>query len=382
MKNAKNLNRSDDQRQSSKDTERIHQRMNEVHRLMEQLEDRVLFDAVADPTLLLGQDPLDQSFHPAVSIGDAEETTQQLARNEIVFIDPSVEGADQLLADLLERRADQALEVRLLNPDSDGVEQIAAALTGRDDIDAIHLISHGNAGALQLGSAVLDVDAMSQRYTEELAVINAALREEADLLVYGCNFGEGEAGRAAVEQLAHYTGADVAASTDETGIKFRGGDWYLEYTTGNIQSEIIVSVELQQHWNVILGTPAMEFYVTLDEQGIYDANEKILNEGAFGNVSQQVISTIGIVANNDNTIIYYDHHEDGYEADLDAPVQSTTEVWGDGDVSNGAAPGVTLDADDVLNAGGLCCLAEHRRPDQSAVTDKYSVRRDGPFCFR
>ena len=102
---------------------------------------------------------------------------------------------------------------------------------------------------------------------------------------------------------------------------FCGGDWYLEYNTGNIQTEIIVSVELQQHWNVILGTPAIEFFVTMDEQGIYDANEKILNEGAYGNVTQQVISTIGIVANNDNTIIYYDHHEDGYETDLDTPTQ-------------------------------------------------------------
>ena len=67
-----------------------------------------------------------------------------------------------------------------------------------------------------------------------------------------------------------------------------------------------------------LATPPMEFFVTFDEQGIYDANEKILNEPVYGDVSQLVNTTIGIVANNDNTIIYYDHHEDGYEADLES----------------------------------------------------------------
>ncbi len=30
------------------------------------------------------------------------------------------------------------------------------------------------------------------------------------------------------------------------------------------------------------------------------------------------------------TVIYYDHWEDGYEADINFPTQNTTEVWGDG----------------------------------------------------
>ncbi|MBF2056431.1 MAG: carboxypeptidase regulatory-like domain-containing protein [Cyanobacterium sp. T60_A2020_053] len=52
-------------------------------------------------------------------------------------------------------------------------------------------------------------------------------------------------------------------------------------------------------------------------------------------IIKSVIS-VGVVA--EGTIIYYDHWEDGYEADLANPTQSTTQVWGDGDLTNGIAP--------------------------------------------
>lgn len=65
------------------------------------------------------------------------------------------------------------------------------------------------------------------------------------------------------------------------------------------------------------------------------------------------VTSISIAA--DNTIMWYDHHEDGYESDITdlANLQSTTEIWGDGDCSNGHAPetcGTTGNADE-LNAG-------------------------------
>ncbi len=55
-----------------------------------------------------------------------------------------------------------------------------------------------------------------------------------------------------------------------------------------------------------------------------------------------------------NTIIYYDHWEDGYEFDPDIAVtQSTTEIWGDGDPSNGSPPGVPSD---VFSPGDVIVL--------------------------
>ncbi|MEZ4638653.1 MAG: hypothetical protein R2856_27450 [Caldilineaceae bacterium] len=40
---------------------------------------------------------------------------------------------------------------------------------------------------------------------------------------------------------------------------------------------------------------------------------------------------------SDNTIIYYDHWEDGFKWTTSAPVQPTTQIWGDGNAANGAA---------------------------------------------
>ncbi len=61
--------------------------------------------------------------------------------------------------------------------------------------------------------------------------------------------------------------------------------------------------------------------------------------GAGDNVNVK----IGITVNGAGAIIYYDHWEDGLEADITNPVQSTTVIWGDGDISNGTAPGFSSD---------------------------------------
>ncbi len=59
------------------------------------------------------------------------------------------------------------------------------------------------------------------------------------------------------------------------------------------------------------------------------------------------------------TWVYYDHFEDGYEADITNPTDDTTEIWGNGIAADGCAPnksGVPVDctdANDVLNAGDV-----------------------------
>src|SRR5262245_22476101 len=47
--------------------------------------------------------------------------------------------------------------------------------------------------------------------------------------------------------------------------------------------------------------------------------------------------TVGITNAGAGAVIYYDHWEDGFEPDIANPVQSTTEVWGDGNPANGDA---------------------------------------------
>ena len=52
------------------------------------------------------------------------------------------------------------------------------------------------------------------------------------------------------------------------------------------------------------------------------------------------MTTISIVVGTSNTIIVYDHWEDGYENDLANPTQPSTLIWGDGN-TNKAPPPVT-----------------------------------------
>ena len=168
-------------------------------------------------------------------------------RKEIVFIDTRVEDYQTLIEGI-----DSNAEVILLNSTRDGVEQIAEALNGRTDIDAIHLISHGTEGVLNLGTSALTTDTMMGEYADELSLIKQALSGEADLLIYGCNFAQGDGGQAAVQLLSELTGADVAASTDDTGAQELGGDWELEWQTGSIETTLVVNAATQEEWNSLL----------------------------------------------------------------------------------------------------------------------------------
>lgn len=68
----------------------------------------------------------------------------------------------------------------------------------------------------------------------DLQTIGAALGDDGDLLLYGCDVGAGTEGAAFVAALAEATGADVAASDDGSG--GRGGDWDLEISSGSIDT--------------------------------------------------------------------------------------------------------------------------------------------------
>jgi len=93
------------------------------------------------------------------------------------------------------------LEVVALDADSDGIAQITDYLHDARNIAAIHVLSHGAAGSLQLGGTRLDADALDS-YTAQWAVWGEALAEDADILLYGCDVAHGRQGVAFVEDLA------------------------------------------------------------------------------------------------------------------------------------------------------------------------------------
>ena len=233
------------------------------------LEPRILFDGAALVTgaeVIQDQTSQDQSIpgpdaNAETSPSDNKTTDSDAVwsaglslatstnRREMVFIDTRVEDYQNLMEGI-----DPAAEVILLDARRDGIEQIAEALKDRSDMDAIHLIGDGTDAELHLGTTFLTQEAISGRYANLFTQIGQSLSAEADLLIYGCNFGRGQAGLSAMQTLAGLTGADIAASRDRTGHFSEYANWELEVATGLIETSIVIGEATQAAWEGVLAT--------------------------------------------------------------------------------------------------------------------------------
>ena len=107
-----------------------------------------------------------------------------------------------------------------------------------------------------------------------------------------------------------------------------------------------------------------EYFVLGYEEHIWRAFLAIY-EGPDDHIPGRICSTVSLVATADHQVIYYDHWEDGYEADLLNPVQATTQVFGDGDPSNGGQ------GDDILLAGDALNLVSDQDVSDPAALNGY-----------
>jgi VCBS repeat-containing protein len=211
------------------------------------LEPRVLLDAAAVDTAVKMADAAspDPTFSPppletlANTMASAAVVSSHAGGGapEILFVDAGIDDYASLIADL-----GHQVEVHVL-AEGNWVGQIQAALGRRDgDVAAIHIVSHGEAGKLEIGGASIDAGNM-QAYASVWSAMRQALSQGGDILVYGCKVAEGETGAAFVQALAAVTGADVAASDDLSGVAALGGDWDLEVKAGAVESASLYTHE-------------------------------------------------------------------------------------------------------------------------------------------
>ncbi len=152
----------------------------------------------------------------------------------IVFVDLNVENVDQLVSAI-----DPSHEVILIDSSKGGLAQIASYLADRNDVAAIHIISHGEAGTLYLGTDTITNETLAS-HSASLEAIGRALSADGDILIYGCDVADSADGQLLIDGIAERTGADVAASSDDTGFAEAGGDWVLEHQTGAIETDPLV----------------------------------------------------------------------------------------------------------------------------------------------
>jgi hypothetical protein len=130
----------------------------------------------------------------------------------LVFIDSGVDDYQYLQQGVI-----APAEAYIIDQENDGIEQISQALKQYQNIDAVHIISHGSPGCLYLGNSQLSLDTLNN-YLGCLQQWNIK-----NLLLYGCSVAAGDAGTEFIEKLHNITGAEIAASKSLTGSAIQGG---------------------------------------------------------------------------------------------------------------------------------------------------------------
>jgi len=237
------------------------------------------------------------------------------ARREVAVIDAAVRDADAIRASL-----GPDVDVITLDANRDGLRQIADALAGRDDIDGLHIFSHGGDGLLYLGNTLLN-DRSLDAHADALRTIGESLSSDGDILLYGCEVGRTETGQAFLNRLADITGADVAASDDDTGAADRGADWDLEITTGVVETAAIAAPDYDGQLETLVVTSAND-----EEVRDHDSNENGLFERVDDAVDGNGLSL--------REAIYW--AEDGATILFDTSVGGAFQAGGEIDIGDGA----------------------------------------------
>ena len=234
----------------------------------------------------------------------------------LVFIDSNVEDYRGLISGVCPNA-----EVIILDETLNGIEQITERLANKQNIKAVHIISHGSPGSVQLGANTLNSSNI-ESFAPGLKQWRKALIPGADILLYGCNVGADVSvttdidyirhisqelkplsyslsrlkatpdnldnsligfsldefrDRTGVktpsgtgvkptkpnqflERLSELTGADIAASANLTGNAALGGNWELEVQIGRIETPIAFNVNTLKTYKGVLGfAPKVDF---------------------------------------------------------------------------------------------------------------------------
>ncbi len=169
----------------------------------------------------------------------------------LVFIDSNVNDY-QFLADNLNKN----VAVFILDSARNGIEQINEAIqkiaSRQGLIEAIQIFSHGSPGSLQLGNSFLNGGNL-EAYGQLLSSWKNTLTNKANILLYGCEVAA-DIGAEFVCKLQEIIGVNIAASVNLTGSSKLGGNWDLEFTTGEILVPIALTEIAQENYPGVLAT--------------------------------------------------------------------------------------------------------------------------------
>ena len=262
----------------------------------EELEQRLLFSADIVPGLdnlaiheqvVVENATSDAQIESQAGAEAAQQATSETPK-ELVFFNGNVAESENLIADLQGGNGNKAIEVVMLDSDQDGIKQVSEILSERSNLSAVHFITHGADGQINLGNTWLNSTTLPQNI-DAIAGWGNALMENGDILFYGCNVAADSDGQSLLNNIAGLTGADVAASTDGTGHESLGGDWDLESAVGTIETSVAPSPYIRERWVGLLsatptgGVIAVNETPNTDVQTTVNATPKAIASDANGN---------------------------------------------------------------------------------------------------
>ena len=122
--------------------------------LISALEPRLLFDGAAVATAV---DVLDEnSFEDTQTESTTKENSTD--KNSIAFVDKNLKDVDTIIEDL----GDTGAEVKLIDDESDSIQQLLDGLENNKIYDEIHIYSHGDKGQITLGNTTLNSENISE----------------------------------------------------------------------------------------------------------------------------------------------------------------------------------------------------------------------------
>ncbi|MEG5239471.1 DUF4347 domain-containing protein, partial [Microcoleus sp. A6-D4] len=176
------------------------------------------------------------------------------AKKSLVVVDSRVENYRQLIGGIK-----AGTEVFVLSQTREAIDQITEIVRQRHNINSLHIVSHGREAAIAIGSTELNIDNL-ETYSSQLQQWGKAFNEQGNILIYGCNVAAGESGIKFIQKLSELTGANIAASQHLTGSAAIGGDWELEITTGQINTELAFEKEVLENYTSVLATLVSETF--------------------------------------------------------------------------------------------------------------------------
>ena len=225
----------------------------------------------------------------------------------VIFVDTAVDNYAALVKDINAGLERNSVAIIYLDSTQDGLAQINNYLAGASGISAIHILSHGIAGNVQLGNQVLNESTIGQ-FKEQIAAWQTALTNDADILFYGCDLAANQSGVDLLRQLSVLTGADIAASNNVTGNSSVNADWVLEEKIGTVETASLFAANQPMEWQGALadvvrlssGAPTNQQAIPINgdiKQGVQLTSTQAIDRvqislANYGTASSQIVMKI------------------------------------------------------------------------------------------